>query len=331
MLFLGEIMGLILGLIFGILIGAGIAYMVLKGAIAQRDQEIQQHKRTISDLEQSHESRLRDTVKSLQTDYQRQADQKTAALSQQYETQIQALKQQVTKLQAASVQPKEVQPKEVQPKPAPSPNQPQAARSQSSTATPSPAVPASDPSKAASTDQEKPAVSSATQPKDEPSAPVQPPAASTFKSAPAALDIEQRQNLVNSVLSMGESKSASHLPELKRLAMFPSSEVREAAATAIRSVAEANPGSPVMQQAVPVLGKLSQEPDPTVRCVSVSALGDVPSYKAIPFVRRSLRDSDMRVVKAANEAISRFKYYRGTSKPTKSKKKNFRSPTQANP
>lgn len=318
-------MGLILGLIFGILIGAGIAYMVLKGAIAQRDQEIQQHKRTISDLEQRHESRLRDTVKSLQTDYQRQADQKSAALSQQYETHIQSLKQQVTKLQATSVQPKEVQQKVT-----PSPNPPQSSPSQSSPTTPSPSIPASAQPKAASPDQEKPDVS-VTQPKDEPSAPVQPPAASTFKSAPAALDIEQRQELVNSVLSMGKSKSASHLPELKRLAMFPSSEVREAAATAICSVAEANPGTPAMQQAVPVLGKLSQDPDPTVRCAAVSALGNIPSYKAIPFVRRSLRDSDMRVVKAANDAISRFKYYRGISKPTKSKKKNFRSPTQVNP
>ncbi len=313
-------MGLILGLIFGALIGAGIVYILLKGAIAQRDQEIQQQKRTLNDLEQSHESRLQDTVQSLQADYQHQVDQKSAAVSQQYETQIQSLKQQVATLKAASTQPQSAPSKAERQSPAR-----EAVSLSSSTSTSAqPQVPSTGAEKSVTSTPSSP--SQQKTPKDEPSAAAVAPAASAYKSAPASLSIEQRQDLVNSVLTMGDSGSTSHLQELKRLSMFPASEVREAATTAIHAITDANPGNPVAQQVVPVLGKLSQDPDPTVRCAAISALRDIPSYKVIPFMRRSLRDSDMRVVKAANDAMSRFKYYRGaSSKPTKPKKKNFRA------
>ena len=102
--------------------------------------------------------------------------------------------------------------------------------------------------------------------------------------------------------------------------------MREATATAIKTIAISNSGSFAIQQVAPVLGKLSQDPDPTVRCAAVTALGQIPSYKSMPFVRRSLRDSDMRVVKAANEAIGRFRYVqRESQKPSQPKKKNFRT------
>jgi len=320
-------MTLVIGIILGVLIGAGAVYMLLNGTITQQEQDIERHKRTISEMEQRHESRLRETIQSLQADYNRKVEQMSAEASQnvarQYETEIQSLKQKIAQSKATSSPPAT----------ASSPKQDFSAIAPTPQSTP------------------QPTTSSSTLPSDEVSPETLPKSSAALSSASPdsarnlealaspttqtrplqGLSVEQRQSLVSSVLTMGESKQPSHVPELNRLSTVTGSDVREATAIALKNIASSNPVNPVVQQIIPTLGKLSQDPDAVVRCAAVQALGEIPSYKVIPFVRRSLRDADMRVVKAATDAMGRFKYFQKSSTSTvKPKKKNFRTSSQPN-
>lgn len=62
-------------------------------------------------------------------------------------------------------------------------------------------------------------------------------------------------------------------------------------------------------QALQALGSLTLDLDASVRAAAVAALGRIPSAEAIPYLERALRDSDLAVVAAASEAISRYKFY----------------------
>lgn len=136
----------------------------------------------------------------------------------------------------------------------------------------------------------------------------------------------QQQDLVRVIFNMGQSKQPSHLSELQRLSLFASSNVRQAVAIAISSIASANSTAPAIRQTVPLLGKLSQDTDPAVRFAAVEGLGSIRSSRVIPYVRRSLRDPDMTVVRAAKTVMDRFKYYPSMPSSSKqTKKKTYRS------
>ncbi|ASC73821.1 hypothetical protein XM38_047940 [Halomicronema hongdechloris C2206] len=61
------------------------------------------------------------------------------------------------------------------------------------------------------------------------------------------------------------------------------------------------------QQCLPLLKRLSRDPDPQVRRVTVEALGRLRSRRALPWLRRALQDANADVVQAAHAAISQFK------------------------
>lgn len=291
-------MALILGIVIGVLIGAGLVYMQLKATIDKQQQQIKQNQRIISDLEKRHASRMKETVQSLQNDYARQLDQQKSDLSQRYETRIQNL----TKI--------------------PADTQPSESSSATPVSTDSSASPASSPPPS------PPTASPSSSPALSPPSPIPTPPDDPRLTRPG-LSLEQRQELANAVLTMGQSKQMTHLPELRRLSTFSAGEVREAVALSLGEIATAYPGSPVARQVIPLLGKLSQDPNPSVRYAAVSALGQLPSVRSVPFLRRSLRDSDTRVVKAASSAMERLKYHkRSASTRPATRKKNFKSTRQ---
>ena len=98
----------------------------------------------------------------------------------------------------------------------------------------------------------------------------------------------------------------------------PLPEFRQAAAQALGEAAATN--RKAITPALPMLGKLSKDPDPAVRLAAVQALQRCASAKAVPLLKQSLRDPDGDVVAAASTALRRFK---GMSrpKPQKAKKK----------
>jgi sensor domain CHASE-containing protein len=70
------------------------------------------------------------------------------------------------------------------------------------------------------------------------------------------------------------------------------------------------------QTAISTLGELSSDRDPLVRQAAVVALGEIGTEKALPFLKKALRDFDSDVVKSASEAMEKFKRYRVSSKTT---------------
>ena len=84
---------------------------------------------------------------------------------------------------------------------------------------------------------------------------------------------------------------------------------RQQAATNIMEMVASGNINKEAQKAIPVLGKLSQDSDPSIRKIAIEALGNIQSSQVLPFIRQALRDTDSDVIKAASIAISKFKSY----------------------
>ncbi|NJK47326.1 HEAT repeat domain-containing protein [Candidatus Gracilibacteria bacterium] len=89
----------------------------------------------------------------------------------------------------------------------------------------------------------------------------------------------------------------------------PDSQIRKSVAVSLGKLVAEQRAKPHLQQTIAVLGQLSQDPDPSVRQAATIALGESKSAKALPFLKRALRDFDSDVVKSASAAIAQFKSY----------------------
>lgn len=112
---------------------------------------------------------------------------------------------------------------------------------------------------------------------------------------------------------MGQSKKVAAIGQLEQQAKRAETEGKVAIAIALGQIAAANSQSPALQKAIPALTKLSQDIKPVVRQAALEALGNIPSAKAVPVVKRALRDPDAKVVKAANQAMEKLKPFRKTT------------------
>lgn len=283
-------MALIIGIVIGFLIGAGLIYLMLNKSLTQKTQELDHAKRTIDELERNRESRLREATEALQRDYQRKLDQQSRDRPTPSDS---AKSSPSTKIQSS--------------------NQ---TKIQSDTSIPSGAP--DSPPDSTSTTPAPPHVQPST---DAAPTPIAKPTQPEVSFVRSGLTNAQQQDLIRVIFNMGKSKQMSHLPELQRLSVFASSEVREAVAIAIGKVAAAHSDAPAIRQTVPLLGKLSQDPDPVVRLAALEGLGSISSSRVVPYVRRLLRDPDMKVMGAAKTLMDRFKYYRSTPSPSSQKKK----------
>ncbi|HHP7244477.1 MAG TPA: HEAT repeat domain-containing protein, partial [Elainellaceae cyanobacterium] len=134
------------------------------------------------------------------------------------------------------------------------------------------------------------------------------------------------QNARDTIARIGESQRVSDVGELSKFVNHPSSEIRAQVASTMGKIADSNRGNSAVQKAIPALGKLSQDPNSSVRQIAIESLGNIPSAKVIPFIRQALRDSDIIVVKAANTEISKYKFYSSKLQSKKgAKKKSFKS------
>ena len=106
---------------------------------------------------------------------------------------------------------------------------------------------------------------------------------------------------------LGRSKRVSAIGQLSKQVTQADEEGRQAIALAFGQIISANPQSPTVQRAIPSLTKLSQDMKPSVRQAAIEALGNIPSAKVVPTVKRALRDPDAKVLKAANQAMEKLK------------------------
>ncbi len=117
------------------------------------------------------------------------------------------------------------------------------------------------------------------------------------------------ESLQNHLLFLGSSPQLSAVPQLKITVNHPDPHIRQLTAWGLGRIAAANGLRPEIQQAIPLLGKLSNDHDFSVRFEAVKALGMIKSPKVIPFLQKSLYDTNATVVKTANEALTKFKSY----------------------
>jgi HEAT repeats len=121
-------------------------------------------------------------------------------------------------------------------------------------------------------------------------------------------------------ITVGASEQAE-LFELIDAKTHPDSQTRKSVAVSLGKLAAEQRAKPYMQKTIAVLGQLSQDSDPSVRQAATIALGETKSAKALPFLKRALRDFDSDVVKSASAAIAQFKSYPVTPKPKPPAKK----------
>ena len=117
---------------------------------------------------------------------------------------------------------------------------------------------------------------------------------------------------------LGRSKRVSAIDQLSKQVAQADTEGRQAIAQALAHIVAANSQSPVLQRAIPPLTKLSQDVKPSVRQVAIEALGNIPSAKAVPVVKRALRDPDAKVIKIANQAMEKLKPFAKSNQPQRS-------------
>lgn len=339
-------MALVIGIVIGVLIGAGLVYLVMSGTISKKNQELDQTKRALEDMERTRESRLRAATEALRSDFQRKLNQQKTDAGEsttQPQTTIQSNKQTTiqsnkqTTIQSDQSEPKQSSDSSPESnKQAPPQPQPEAAAesSESSSSPESEPEAAAESSPPPETEHKEAPISSSELPDQKVP---RPPARGTMAPMTDSTQPEisfvrsgltdaQQQELVRVVLNMGQSRQVSHLPELQRLSLFSSVEVRKAVAIAIGDIASAHSNIPAIRQAVPLLGRLSQDPQVPVRFAAAESLGSIQSSRVLPYVRRLLRDPDMTVVSAAKTVMDRFKYYPSTPSSSKqSQKKSYGS------
>ncbi|MCU0535751.1 MAG: HEAT repeat domain-containing protein [Hydrococcus sp. Prado102] len=101
----------------------------------------------------------------------------------------------------------------------------------------------------------------------------------------------------------------AELFELIDAKTHPDSQIRQSVAESLGKLVAEKRIKPQMQQTIAVLGQLCQDSDPKVRQAAAIALGESKSAKALPYLKRALRDFDSDVVKSASAAIAQFKNY----------------------
>jgi hypothetical protein len=152
------------------------------------------------------------------------------------------------------------------------------------------------------------------------SAPVAPAPAANVPISTATL-MAQSYTPASAAKRITQSYAPASAAALMAQSYAPQAEQRVAVVEAIsEALAISSP-----QQAgrwLPLLGRLSRDPDSTVRLATVQILAAMPGQRSLPWLRRALQDSEPDVVAAAHEAISRFK---GRSRP-KAKQKARRLP-----
>lgn len=125
--------------------------------------------------------------------------------------------------------------------------------------------------------------------------------------------------LTEKIIAMGKSSQVGYIPKLTEYINHSDSRIRQLVASALGNIAATQSQKTEVQRTIPLLGKLSRSPEPSVRQSAVEALGKIKTESVIPYLKQALRDSDPNVVKLASMALNKFKSYPISpgNKPTK--------------
>lgn len=114
---------------------------------------------------------------------------------------------------------------------------------------------------------------------------------------------ESSLDLSQQIVAWGNTRKIEYVSQLISYANHPSGNVRRLTASAIGKIAASHKLRQEIKQAIPVLGKLTQDEKPQVRVYAVKALSLIASDDVLPFLRRALEDPIGYVNRAANQAL----------------------------
>ncbi|MBD0344835.1 MAG: HEAT repeat domain-containing protein [Coleofasciculus sp. Co-bin14] len=120
---------------------------------------------------------------------------------------------------------------------------------------------------------------------------------------------KKSQDLAEKLIALGYSGQVAYIPQIITYTTYPDSQIRQSVASALGTIAAFQGIKPEIKRVIPLLGKLSRDPDPLLRQSAVEALGKIKSERVISLLRQALRDANLNVVKAASAALSKFKLY----------------------
>ncbi len=326
---------IVLVIVASAIVGAGIAYWLMRQQLERQQQEqAEQMRQRLESLEREHESRLQSAIEPIQQRYegelqqtrqrleelekQRDSQDRTSMESVQaeYERQLQQTRDRISQLEQQHH------------------SQRQTIESlQAERSTPPP----SDDAKPTDTPiQDKPSATPAPEPAPAPAPvamevrtfqqpnsfgetllPAQLAACEPVKQMLQDLENSKDEDLGRKMIFWGDSGNPIYIPTLLGHARHRESGIRATVGLAVGQIAATMSVRSEIQRAIPVLGNLSQDPDPRVRQAAVEALGQIKSETVIPFLRQSVRDSDRAIVKIASEALQKFKFYPKTGPKTK--------------
>ena len=118
------------------------------------------------------------------------------------------------------------------------------------------------------------------------------------------------QHLAETIVTWAKTGEGRYITQLIELVYHPGGDIRAQVALALGEIAASKNISTDIQKVIPVLGKLMQDSETLVRQSAVEALGKIKSEKVIPLLQKALRDTDSKVVKSANDGLSKAKFYR---------------------
>ncbi|MBD2080464.1 HEAT repeat domain-containing protein [Leptolyngbya sp. FACHB-17] len=119
------------------------------------------------------------------------------------------------------------------------------------------------------------------------------------------------EDLTQDLLAWGQSKDLKHISKLVQYTTYAEPLVRGTAVVALGQIVRHHAVRGEVEQAIPVLGKLTLDSDLKVRLYAVQALGRIRSEKVLPYLEKALQSPSGSVVKAANGAIQDLKLQYG--------------------
>jgi hypothetical protein len=317
---------IVLVIVASAIVGAGIAYWLMRQQLERQQQEqAEQMRQRLESLEREHESRLQAAIEPIQQRYEGELQQTRQRLeelekqrdsqgqtSAEYEQQLQQTRDRISQLEQQHHSQRQTI-ESLQAERSTSPPSDEAKPADAPTEDKPRATPAPEP---ASTPME---VRTFQKPNSfgDTVLPAQLAACEPVKQMLQALEHPKDEDLGRKMIFWGDSGNPIYIPTLLGHARHRESAIRATVALAVGQIAATMSVRSEIQRAIPVLGNLSQDPDPRVRQAAVEALGQIKSEKVIPFLRQSVRDSDRAIVKIASEALQKFKFYPQTGPKTK--------------
>lgn len=146
------------------------------------------------------------------------------------------------------------------------------------------------------------------------------------KIIPKQIDSNELDLLIAEINTLGYSNRLMDIVPVARYCDHSLARVRQEVATVIGKIVSDQTARIEVLNTIPILGKLSKDPDPLVRRLAIQSLSQIKSYQVVPYIIAALHDADTEVVLKASSAINSLKSYNPNQPKTLKSRKGSPNP-----